>query len=461
MQSPKPLLLCRLVVLAAGIALGSLVTWWVHARSSHPSQPPYWCLGPPWPQANDESGELTFSDRDGDGLHDRGSIGRRCLDGTGVTPHWVGRPPPASTIVCQQSSGSPSPLAFSQDGGLLAVGWWKPGYPGSGGLELREGRSGRLRGHLAENGGVYCARFLRDGKTLAFGQSAVHGACDRPSAYRDQLELLDYGAMCLPRNAWIPVADHSYSDIQSISPDGQTVVFVARKDGKGTGIRDTFVWHPSIGDTPSMLPSISGFAPMRSVFSPDGHRFAELRPGWHGGVMTKFEYLLFDAHTWDVLLWCSDLQTGEERGNEAALRCAAGRIRQSDMVNDVAFSWDGSRLAVVGDRIAVRDTERGCLLFEINSPAFTAAFSPDGAWLALGIVQSQHGADENAIVVMPSLVAMCDLPRRRIVYGWRAHDDLIREMCFSPDGRILATASDDGTVKLWQVGSILDRENRH
>ncbi len=33
------------------------------------------------------------------------------------------------------------------------------------------------------------------------------------------------------------------------------------------------------------------------------------------------------------------------------------------------------------------------------------------------------------------------------------HDDRVREVTFSPDGRLLATASNDGTARVWEVGS--------
>jgi predicted NACHT family NTPase len=65
------------------------------------------------------------------------------------------------------------------------------------------------------------------------------------------------------------------------------------------------------------------------------------------------------------------------------------------------------------------------------------AFSPDGALLATA---SDDGT-----------VGMWDLATDTMLTSLRGHTDWIFDLAFSPDGALLATASNDGAIRVWGV----------
>ncbi len=65
----------------------------------------------------------------------------------------------------------------------------------------------------------------------------------------------------------------------------------------------------------------------------------------------------------------------------------------------------------------------------------SVCFSPDGKKLASG------SADET--------VRLWDVETGACVRKLEGHGDVVSSVCFSPDGRRLASGSDDSTVRLW------------
>jgi WD40 repeat protein/DNA-binding SARP family transcriptional activator len=189
-----------------------------------------------------------------------------------------------------------------------------------------------------------------------------------------------------------------------------------------------------------------------------------------------------------------DIETGRE----------AFRVRPRGLVDDVAWSPDGNRLAVSasipamdakGDLTSLtgslavvnRSGEEIAFLSEeewvqISSIAFTSdgerligSRSPMGSWLdyfgeaavwdwRTGRLERSIGTDADEAVLSPRGDLLVSIPRNFLtgsqvakVWEWAtgqnlrtlSHSGTVTDAAFSPDGSRLATASRDGTVRVW------------
>ncbi|MRR38938.1 hypothetical protein EG829_30670, partial [bacterium] len=112
------------------------------------------------------------------------------------------------------------------------------------------------------------------------------------------------------------------------------------------------------------------------------------------------------------------------------------------------FSPDNRTLAVLTRNEGLSLWEVASRSFRTNisletPPGFAAAFSPDSRFLALA---SGINSSEDVIWIIDTL-------RGRLAGTCTGHKQAVFSLAFSPDGRTLASSSDDSTLKMWNVST--------
>ena len=121
--------------------------------------------------------------------------------------------------------------------------------------------------------------------------------------------------------------------------------------------------------------------------------------------------------------------------------------QKADIINGVACSPDGKKIASAGDDGAVKiwDFASGKVLLTLGKDlqgADAVAFSPDGQFLAAAV--NAGGRRGHAVQIW-------DLANGQLVHDMREHTQQINDLAYSPDGNRLASVSNDNSLRIWNV----------
>lgn len=259
---------------------------------------------------------------------------------------------------------------------------------------------------------VVSVAFSPDGKTLASG------------SWDDTVKLWDVGTGRELRTLY----GHAVAvSTVAFSPDGRMLA-------SGGSDRAIKLWDAGSGQELKTL--FGHYGPVNLVaFSPDGRTLASAGGTQDGAVK----------------LW--DVGTGREI-----------KTFKGDAYNSfcLAFSPDGKVMASVADDITLWDVASGEKLKSLTGHTDwieDVAFSPDGkvlasvGWNIRQLLPSLLNPAAPAPAGAINSVKLWSLDGKREWKPLTAHTAQVRSIAFSPDGKTLASGSEDKSVKLWEFAT--------
>ncbi len=251
----------------------------------------------------------------------------------------------------------------------------------------------------------------------------------------------------------------------SWSKDGQRIA--AAVDSVPAGAESVKVWSTTDGRELATLSEQPGRL-ASAIISPDGKRVISVDgksmvKGWDVGKRTE-QFSFKGPNAFGVMTFSPDgkffilggfnpmvsIRDAEKGGEVRALK---SQVRSQSVVS-VAYSPDGKRVAAgtmatpalrKPADLKIWDAETGQELLTIH-PAINEAditglaFSPDGKRIAAAISDRLNHKGE---------IQVWDTEKGEEILSLQGHKKEAMSVAYSPDGKIIATGSEDGTFRLW------------
>ena len=207
------------------------------------------------------------------------------------------------------------------------------------------------------------------------------------------------------------------------SPDNKSILYIGFPEFPDfSGLTTAYVFDTQTGEIIKSFTPDSGVLIRSTAWSPDGSQIAT-------GMFNN-----------QIIIW--DYQTGKE------ITTLIKSDNENMFINYLEWSPDGSKIAGASDESSagVWDAKTWELLYTLNHepPAFVllVSWSPDGKYILTGGGNDEQGARDTTARIWDGTTG-----EQLLVF--EGHTKSIWPSNWSPNGKRITTAGNDGTVRIW------------